>query len=251
VVWSPNGEFVAVGDFAGVTKLVSPESGKTLLSFSPPANQVNAVAVSRNGNLVAGATFDGTIDLWDNVGKEQHLFLVGAEKLLDVAISPDDVAMVATARSGNAFLFDLVERGDPMKLQAYNGPPKIDPTAECAAFSADGLTFATGSLTTLRIWETRTGLLQQEVACTANVNNVAFAPGGNMVATVHADGRLALWNYHTGEQLNSTQAHPDEAFGLSFAPNGKRIATVSRNDFTIKIWDAQTLRLVATHRRSN
>ena len=251
LVWSSNGKFVAVGDCAGVTRLVSPESGKTLLSFSPPAHEVNAVAVSSTGNLVAAATCDGTIDLWDNTGKEEHLFLVPGEKFLDVAISANDLAMVASARSGKVFLFDLVDRGDPVKLQACDGAPNTDATTACAAFSPDGLTFATGALKTLRIWETRTGALEQDIACTANVNNIAFAPDGDTLATVHADGRLALRNSRTGEQLDSTQAHPDEALGLSFAPDGKRIATVSRNDFTIKIWNAKTLQLVASLHRRN
>jgi WD40 repeat protein len=251
VAWSPNGKFVAVGDFAGVTKMVSAETGETLLPFSPPANQVNAAAVSPDANLVAGATFDGTIDLWNTAGKEQHLFLVQGEKLLDVAISPDGVTMAATSQSGYVYLFDMISRGEPAKIQAYPGPKKSNRSAECVAFAHDGLSFATGSLKTLRIWETRTGVVKQEVACTANVNNVAFAPDDEAVATVHADGTLALWNCHTGERLNSTQAHPDDAFGLSFAPNGNLIATASRNDFTIKIWNATTLQLVSSLGRSN
>jgi WD40 repeat protein len=251
VAWSPDGKFIAVGDYVGVTRLVDAKTGQTLLGFSPPARQVSAVAISGNSQLVAASTLDGTIELWDALGKEQNVFFVPPEKFLDVAISRDGEALVATGRSGKAYLYNLADLGDPLKLQAYDGPPPIDPTAECAAFSADGLAFATGSLKNLRIWETRTGTLQQDLACTADVNNVAFAPKGDIVATVHADGRLALWNFHTGAQLNSTQAHPDEAFGLSFSPDGKRIATVSRNDFTIKIWDAATLQLVAAHHRSN
>jgi WD40 repeat protein len=249
VVWSPNGKFVAVGDFSGVTKVVSAETGKTLLAFSPPDNQVNAVAVSPDGNLVAGATLDGTIDCWNVTGKEQHLFVVPGEKFLDLAISPNGLEMVATSRSGNVLLFNLVTQGEPSKLQAYPGPARADRTAECAAFSHNSLSFATGSLTTLRIWETHTAQVKQEVECAANVNNVAFSPDDGIVATVHADGTLAVWNCNNGQELNSTQAHPNEAFGLSFSPDGKRIATVSRNDRTIKIWDAKTLKLVASLQR--
>jgi WD40 repeat protein len=234
-----------------VTKLLDPKTGNTLLALSPPANQVNAVAFSGNGNLVAAATFDGTIELWDCKGKEQHVFVVPMEKFLDVAISRNGKAMVAIGLNGKVYLYNLIDLGDPLKLQAYDGTPKVDPTAGCTAFSADGLAFATGSLQSLRIWETQTGNLMQDVACTANVNKIAFAPGGDTVATVHADGRLVLWNFRTGAQLNSTQAHPDEAIGLSFSPDGKRIATVARNDFTIKIWDAATLHLMAAHHRSN
>jgi WD40 repeat protein len=251
VAWSSDGKFVAIGDFSGVTKLVIPETGKTLRAFSPPANQVNTVAVSKDCNLVAAGTFEGTIDLWDNSGKEQHLFLIPSDKILDIAFSPNGLSMVATGRSGNAYLLDLVGYGELLKFQAYKGSAKSNPTAECTAFSPDGVSFATGSLTTLRIWETKTGMLLQDVPCTANVNNIAFAPSGDTVATVHADGGLALWNSRTGQQLRSVQAHPNEAFGLSFSPDGRRIATVSRNDFTIKIWDANSLKLTASLCRSN
>jgi WD40 repeat protein len=251
VGWSPDGKFIACGDNDGMTKLVDPKTGRTLLGFSPPADQVSAVAFSGSGNMVAAATLDGTIELWDTKGVEQHTFFMPTEKFLDVAISRNGEALVATGLSGQAYLYNLVDAGDPLKLQAYAGSSDTGPAAECAAFSANGLAFATGSLKRLRIWGTQTGTLQQDVACTANVNNIAFAPRGDTIATLHADGRLALWNFHTGEQLNSTQAHPDEAYGLSFSPDGKRIATVSRNNFTIKIWDAATLQLVAAHHRSN
>ena len=249
VAWSPDGKFIAVGDLSGVAKLVDPKTGKTLLSFSPPASQVNAVACSGNGDLVAGATFDGTVELWNSNGKEWRLLMVPGEQFLDVAFSRDGASMVATARSGRGYLYNLANSGDPVKLQAYDGPPKKDSTCECTAFAPDGLTFATGSLRRLAFWDTQTGRVQHDVVCSANVNNVAFAPSGDVVATVHADGNLALWNSQTGALLNSAQAHPNEAFGLSFSPDGTRLATASRNDFTIKIWDAATLQLVASHHR--
>jgi WD40 repeat protein len=244
VAWSPNGKFVATGDFAGVTKLIDPSSGETLFPFSPPAQRVNAVAVSADGGLVASATFDGTIDLWDSgTGKEQQVLVIPAEHLLWVAFSPDARRLVATTRSGKGLLFDLAQKGEPVVLQAYAGPPAVDPGVECAAFSPDGKVIATGSMTTMRVWDTQTMALKQEIAASANFNNVAFSPDGEKVASIHADGRLVVWDAKSGAEVNSTQAHPKEAFGLSFAPDGKRIATVSRSDFTIKIWNAGTLQL--------
>jgi len=249
--WSPDGKFVAIGDFAGLAKLVSLGENNVVQSLSPPSTAVNAVAISADGSLIAGATLDGTIDLWDNSGKEQHLFTAPNEKFLDVAISPDQSIMIGTTQSGKAIVFSLKDQGDPVTLQTSEGSATGDSAAECVAFAPDGLSFATGALRTLRIWETRTGAIKQEIVATARFYKVAFSPDGKTVATVLDDGRLALWNPETGQVINSIQAHPNEAFGLSFAPDGKRIATVSRNDFTIKIWDAVTLELKASLRTSN
>ncbi len=245
VAWSPDGKFIVSGDFAGATKMVNPETGQFLMMFPPPARQVNAVAISRDSKLVASATFDGTIEVWDVAGTEKHLFMAPSERFLDVAIAPDCGSLVATTQSGKAFLYTLTENLDPLVLWACPEPPDTDRKAECAAFSPDSMTFATGAGDRLRIWETGTGEMKRDIIAGTEVDNVAYSPDGASVATVHSDGSLMLWNPRTGAMLNWTQAHPGDAFGLAFASDGRRIATVARDDFTVKIWNATNLQLEA------
>ncbi len=85
-----------------------------------------------------------------------------------------------------------------------------------------------------------------------NINFAVFSSDGETLATIDASGTLALWNPATGEQINATTAHPCTSFSISFSGDGRRLATVGRDDFMLNIWDSQTLvRVASFHRTKN
>lgn len=84
---------------------------------------MNAVAVSADGKLIAGGSFDGSITLWDATGKELATLLAPKARILNLAISPDTQELVAGCGEGNAFLFDLAQHGEPKVLKGYTGLP--------------------------------------------------------------------------------------------------------------------------------
>jgi WD40 repeat protein len=250
-VFSPDGKFVATADFAGTTKLLDPATGKTKATLTPHSSQVNAVAISSDSKLIAGGSFDGSITLWDGTGKEVGTLLAPKEKIVNLAISPDKQELVAGCREGNAYLFDLAQRGSPKVLKAYVGPPSYWSGIEAVAFAPDGESFVTGGMN-LRLWEAGSGKLIREFErpSGARMNCLAFSPDGHSLAGIDRDGWLALWDPSTGERTACVQAHTGPSFGLAFSPNGQRLATVSRTDFAVKIWDRYSLNLVATFRRA-
>jgi WD40 repeat protein len=67
---------------------------------------------------------------------------------------------------------------------------------------------------------------------------------------VDSSGGLTLWNPTTGERGNSITAHAGTSFCVAFTSDGKRLATIGRDDYTTKIWDAETLARLATLRRA-
>ncbi|SPE60778.1 exported hypothetical protein [Verrucomicrobia bacterium] len=251
VVFSPDGKFVATADFAGSTKLLDPGTGKTRAMLTPHSSLVNAVAISADSKLIAGCSYDGTITLWDTAGSESATLVLPKEKILNLAFSPDGQKLVAGCREGNAYLMDVAQHDAPKVLEAYVGPPSYWSGVEAVAFAPDGQSFMTGGMT-LRLWRTDSADLIREFhrVSGARVNCLAFAPEGSAVAGVDRDGWLALWDPETGEKINSTHAHDGPAFGLAFSPDGQRLATVCRSEFVVKIWNSQTLALLATfHRR--
>jgi WD40 repeat protein len=250
-VFSPDGKFIATADFAGTTKLLDPANGKTKATLTPHSSQVNAVAISADSSLIAGGSFDGSITLWDVTGKEVGTLMAPKERILNLSISPDRQELVAGSREGNAYLFDLAQRGPPKVLKAYVGPPSYWSGVEAVAFAPDGESFVTGGMN-LRLWEAGSGKLIREFPrpSGARANCLAFSPDGRILAGVDRDGWLALWDPSTGERTACVSAHPGPSFGLAFSPNGQRLATVARTDFAVKIWNPDTLSLVATFRRA-
>lgn len=119
------------------------------------------------------------------------------------------------------------------------------------AFAPNGESFVTGGMN-LRLWEAGSGKLIREFErpSGARMNCLAFAPDGHSLAGLDRDGWLALWDPSTGERTGCVQAHNGPSFGLAFSPNGQRLATVSRIDFDVKIWNPDRLSLVTTFHRA-
>jgi WD40 repeat protein len=199
--------------------------------------------------LIASGSFDGTVTLWDTGSAQplEPLALPGPDRVSSVAVAADHSAVLAGGRdSGRAYLFDLVERKDRRVLDC-RGAGWTDGSVDAVAFAPDGASLATGTGNNVRLWSTATVTLLREISgWQARIQALAFSPDGQILASVDADGVLRLWNPATGERVNSTAAHIRNCWGISFSRDSKRIATVGREDFTAKIWDAQTLALHKT-----
>jgi WD40 repeat protein len=250
-VFAPDGKSIATADFGGKTKLLDPASGKVKAILAPQFVQVNAVVLSPDGKLIAYGSFDGTVTLCDQSGKVVGKLTAPNEQILNLAISPDAQWLVVGCKRGKAYLFNLGQPTAPKVLEAYVGPPSFWSGIEAVAFAPNGETFVTGGVF-VRLWQTSTGALIREMprASQSRVNDVAFSPDGLSLAGVDRDGWLALWDPSTGELIKSIQAHKGASFGLCFSPDGRRLATVARPDFAIRIWDS-SLSPLATFYRAN
>jgi WD domain, G-beta repeat len=107
-----------------------------------------------------------------------------------------------------------------------------------ASFSPDGLLVAAGDrFGGLFLWETRSG--REFLALRGHakaVTAIAFLAGRDAMVTAGEDGRLQVWDLHTGRMASGWEAHPGGALGMDVDPSG-RIASAGR-DRHIKVWDS-------------
>jgi WD domain, G-beta repeat len=71
----------------------------------------------------------------------------------------------------------------------------------------------------------------------STVYGVAFSPDGKQVLSGSVDGRAALWNAATGQQLHLLQGHTGMIWAVAYGPRGKYAFSASW-DGTVKKWDA-------------
>jgi hypothetical protein len=72
----------------------------------------------------------------------------------------------------------------------------------------------------------------------ARVGWLAWAPSGRELVAGLSSGRLVTWDRASGSARWAVEAHRTAVFDVCYAPDGKRIATLS--DYHLRFWDAAT-----------
>ena len=101
--------------------------------------------------------------------------------------------------------------------------------------SADGLVASGGTDGHVRVWSLPTGdSIGSVLEHTGDVNQVAFSPDGQFLASASDDGAAGIWRVRDRQPL-AVLRHPRAVAALTFAPDSKSVATASQ-DGRVRIW---------------
>ena len=213
------------------------------------ADRVYGVAYSPDGKLLASASRDGSVKIWDaSSAKSQALHSfdidsgVGSYGATNVVFSPDGSLLAAVNSKGEIILWDAVTWQERQrKTDAHAG------TIWGLAFSPDGQKLLTGGSDTLvKLWnvadlsETHSFSEHKD-----GVEAVAFSPDGSMIASASLDGTSKVWQVSDFDKIASFTlppriiSNPPRMTGVSFNLTGERLVSAA-TDGSVYVWDIES-----------
>ena len=240
--FSPDGTRLVVGTDVGVWVYDVPDGKETAL-FTGHTGQVNALAFSTDGKMLASGGFNNPIiQLWDMDTDSQLSTLTLTEKynvIAALAFTKDNTILISLGQSREIAHWDVNtgrKLGDTISVDPYTA----------AAFFENGGIFAAGdSIGMIRLWDTATGTRRSTLAEPFNeaenpeIRALAFSPDGKMIASGSDDKTAVLWNTQNNAKLATLKGHEGWVTAVAFSADGKTLATGDANKI-IKLWDVST-----------
>lgn len=191
--------------------------------------------------------------LWDVAGVKKHRTLeekdLLVEKLTNIAFAPDGKRLAGATVGGDLFLWDTATG---KVLGKKKGPATLERKELPVVFSPDGKTLASASGLTVRLLNAANLKEKARLEVPADVKDgeierLAFSPDGRVLAGTYIsprrpdDSAMFLWSITGAKGMRRLPARIryDGRYDarLTFAPNGKTLASHSEFVSEIQLWD--------------
>lgn len=226
------------------------ESMNTSDSESSEAEKhLTAVEWSPSGKLLATASFEGVVSVWDNEGKLVHELKKSDQPVFAVKWSKSGDTIL-TANGDNSVTAWDGQSGTAKQHFTFHTDTVLDVAwrnnTQFASCSVDGAVIVgeVGEEAPLATFSAHAG----------EVNTISWDPSGKYLASGFENGTARVWRMQSDSPVFTLKGHKDAIYNLSWRPSGPGsanpdapllLATASF-DCSVKLWDMESGRCVRT-----
>ncbi|NJL38884.1 MAG: hypothetical protein HC879_07950 [Leptolyngbyaceae cyanobacterium SL_5_9] len=249
--FSSDGQYLLTGSLYGTVKLWKIGESKSLQTLEIQDSGQNNSGQNNSGQnnseqnrdttysvtfhpdkeLIAGASSNGTITLWDIDGRLLRSFQAHEGGIYGLAFSPNGNQIASASEDQTVKLWSL----DGRLLTSFTGHQDW---VYSVSFSPNGQEIVSASADrTIRRWRLDGALIGRPLRGHENaVSNAIFAPDGNTIASASYDNTVRLWSHRQGTLLRTLEGHDDFVYSLSFSADGKTLSSSSA-DGSVILWN--------------
>ncbi|MCY7331741.1 MAG: serine/threonine protein kinase [Pseudanabaena sp. CAN_BIN31] len=204
-------------------------------SVNGAKDAIYGVTISPDSKILAGASSEKIIELWDLQTNKKIQTLKGhTGRVYDVQFSPDGKRLVSASDDRKVIIWEVATGKILNTLEGHQE------RVYTAIFSPDGKAIASSSADrTIRLWNAETGKPINTIIEKSWVYDVSFTPDGKVLASGSKDGAIRLWNVETGKVVKTFVENGSAVRSLVYSNDGKAIAS-AMEDNTIRLWDGKT-----------
>jgi len=241
MVVSPDGKYLASGNYDNLVLLWNAETGELVRSFKGHSDHVVSVDFSPDGKRLVSGSYDGTIRIWDAAtGKQLRSLDPRVGKTHAIVLSPDGKLIASGHTDGDVKVWDAASG-----RLLHSIKPDNNYGVYSLVFTPDSTRLlSAGADAKVRVWDLAN---EKEVIHFgegyASICCVALSPDGKTAATGNTDNKIMLWDVASGASFGSLD-HADWLQTVVFSPDGAELAS-GANDKMVKLWDLSEAKAAA------
>ncbi|KAK1847772.1 vegetative incompatibility protein HET-E-1 [Colletotrichum chrysophilum] len=204
-----------------VKPVVDEDWSSCLQTLEEHQSRVTSVAFSAHHSILASASEDGTVKLWNTTTGHCVVTLDTDGPMFSVALSTDGITLAAASCSG----VELWNTTNGCRLRKLVTEHTYEPIS--VAFSSDGVTLATGADKNVQLWNLDNGECTRTVTGHfRTVSSVAFSGDGSLFASGSHDKAVILRRTGTWTTIKKIW-HDSEVRSVALSQDGNHVASAS------------------------
>ncbi|HEV3203937.1 MAG TPA: WD40 repeat domain-containing protein [Gemmataceae bacterium] len=219
--------------------------------FAGAQGPIHAVAISKNGVLLASGGADQTVRLYQFADGKLLTQIKVPGPVQRLAFSPNNQSLAAAGADKTLGVWTvLFNPGQPPPAD-FGKPGPIfshDAGATDVVFAPDSMRlYSSGLDKKVRAWKFASEVPVKSLGHPNLVDAVAFNAGGTQLASGCHDGSIRIWDVAKGQLIREIKGHTvkdaTSIYCIAWSPDNKQIVSGSL-DHSLKLWDAASGNLV-------